>query len=240
MSNNILLIGHKMTDMSALFNADSRRGGQAPPNVGLTSNVIPEAKGLPRGVSVEYALDATKKWYVLRVSYGRSIKAARHIAKCQIDFYHPLHKVMKMVNNKRRKVTEPLLPNLIFVYAQNEVVEQLVKDLNPDGLLSYYYNHFQEDFFGKNPPLTIPIHCMDNFIRATSVPDSDILVVSPCYCHFKSGDRVRVIEGAFRGVEGRIARAAGQQRVIVELEGLCLVATAYIPTAFLRPIPLGK
>ena len=64
--------------------------------------------------------------------------------------------------------------------------------------------------------------------------------MSPCYCHFKSGDRVRVIEGAFRGVEGRIARAAGQQRVIVELEGLCLVATAYIPTAFLRPISLGK
>lgn len=41
-----------MTDMSALFNADSRRGGQAPPNVGLTSNVIPEAKGLPRGVTL--------------------------------------------------------------------------------------------------------------------------------------------------------------------------------------------
>jgi hypothetical protein len=30
-----------------------------------------------------------------------------------------------------------------------------------------------------------------------------------------------------------VARAAGQRRVIVELEGIALIATAYIPTAFL-------
>ncbi|MCF2659687.1 UpxY family transcription antiterminator [Parabacteroides distasonis] len=222
--------------MSALSNASSRSGGQEPTHIGLTSNVIPEGK-LQRGVSVEYTLDPTKKWYVLRVSYGRSMKASEHIAKLQIDFYHPLHKVVKLVNNKRRKVTEPLLPNLIFVYAPDEVVEQLVKDLNPDGLLSYYYNHFHEDLYGKNPPLTISIPSMNNFIRATSVDEADIRVVKASQCVFKSGDRVRVTEGTFKGVEGRVARAGRQQRVVVELEGLCLVATAYIPTAFLCPIP---
>ena len=222
--------------MSALSNASSRSGGQEPTHIGLTSNVIPEGK-MQRGVSVEYTPDPTKKWFVLRVSYGRSSKAAEFIAKYQLDFYHPLHKVVKLVNNKRRKVTEPLLPNLIFVYAQDDLVEQLVKEYNPDGLLSYYYNHFNEDFFGKNPPLTIPVPSMNNFIRATSVDDTDIRVVKASQCTFKSGDRVRVTEGTFKGVEGRVARAGRQQRVIVELEGLCLVATAYIPTAFLCPIP---
>ena len=88
------LIGHKWTDMSALSNASSRSGGQEPTHIGLTSNVIPKGK-LQRGVSVEYTLDPTKKWHVLRVSYGRSMKASEHIAKLQIDFYHPLHKVVK-------------------------------------------------------------------------------------------------------------------------------------------------
>jgi ribosomal protein L24 len=47
---------------------------------------------------------------------------------------------------------------------------------------------------------------------------------------------VRVIDGQFTGVEGRVARAAGEQRVVVELEGVCLFATAYVPSAFLRKL----
>ena len=222
--------------MSALNNAAPRRGGHKPPNIGFASNVIPEAKGLPRGVSVEYAQDETKQWYVLRASYARSKKAISYLIKREIDYYYPMHKVMKMVNGRRRKVTEPLLPNFIFVYVQEETVKGLVGDFNPDGILSYYYNHFIADTFGKNPPLTISVSSMNNFIRATSVVDKDIRVVTAGQCSFKSGDRVRVIDGDFKGVEGRVARAGRQQRVIVELEGLCLVATAYIPTAFLSPM----
>jgi hypothetical protein len=43
-----------------------------------------------------------------------------------------------------------------------------------------------------------------------------------------------VIEGLFKGVEGRVARVAGQQRVVISLSGIGLISTAYIPTAFLR------
>jgi transcription antitermination factor NusG len=43
-----------------------------------------------------------------------------------------------------------------------------------------------------------------------------------------------VIDGPFKGVEGRVARVAGQQRVVISLTDVGLVSTAYIPTAFLR------
>ena len=46
---------------------------------------------------------------------------------------------------------------------------------------------------------------------------------------FKLGDHVVVTEGEFKGIHGRVARIAGQQRVIVELFEGCLVASAYIP-----------
>jgi transcription antitermination factor NusG len=55
-------------------------------------------------------------------------------------------------------------------------------------------------------------------------------------CRFQGGDRVRVIGGQFVGVEGRVARVAGEQRVVVELQGVCLFATAYVPSAFLQKI----
>lgn len=223
--------------MNALINAEDRRGGTLPPSAGFASCVNPEANGSPAGVSVEYAPDSAKQWYVLRVSYGRSERVGRLLTKRSIAYYLPMHTVVKLVNNKRRKVTEPLLPNLIFVHAEPDVLYDLVVNANPDRLMTYYYNHFKTDSFGKNPPLTIPERSMASFIKVTSSANENVRIISPRYCHFKSGDRVRVMGGEFEGVEGRVARAAGQQRVIVELEGLCLIATAYIPTGLLSTIP---
>ena len=62
------------------------------------------------------------------------------------------------------------------------------------------------------------------------------MFVQPSQCHFRSGELVKVIEGPFTGVEGRVARVAGQQRVILTLSEVGLISTAYVPTAFIRKI----
>ena len=85
-----------------------------------------------------------------------------------------------------------------------------------------------------NPPLIVSNSEMINFIRATVSKSEHILFVKPSQCHYKDGDRVRVIDGLFCGVEGRVARVSGQQRVIVSLSKVGLVSTAYIPTAFIE------
>lgn len=53
---------------------------------------------------------------------------------------------------------------------------------------------------------------------------------------FETGQLVRVVEGAFTGVVGRVARYQGQQRVAVIVDNLMTVCTAYIPSAFLTPL----
>ncbi len=82
---------------------------------------------------------------------------------------------------------------------------------------------------GTNPPLTIPEAAMANFIRLTSIRNPNIIPITSPNIHFKLGDMVRVTEGEFQGIRGRVARIAGQQRIIVELFDGCLVATAYVP-----------
>ena len=77
---------------------------------------------------------------------------------------------------------------------------------------------------------------MINFIKATSTDSDHVRIVSSDQCHYKSGDMVRVIAGEFKGVIGKVARIAGQQRVVVDITGLCLVATAYIPSDFIETI----
>ena len=73
------------------------------------------------------------------------------------------------------------------------------------------------------------VEVMDNFIKLTSIKNPHIIPVTSQNIQYKLGDHVIVTEGNFEGIQGRVARIAGQQRVIVELFSGCLVATAYIP-----------
>ena len=93
-------------------------------------------------------------------------------------------------------------------------------------LLSFYYDHtlHLESDPTKNPPLIIPPSAMDNFIRLTSVTNPHIIPITSPNIHFKLGDLVLITEGEFAGIRGRVARIAGQQRVVVELFDGCLVA----------------
>ena len=222
--------------MSTLSNVETRRGEAKPPSVRPTSDTIPEAQSSQTGVSVRYAPDPTKSWFVLRASYGREDKAADYIINDGTYAYIAKRMVRKSVNNQPKKVLESLIPNLLFVYTTDEKARQYVKQTPALSFLSYYYNHLEQTNQLKNPPLIISCQEMENFIRATQSMNEHLMFVTEQQCHFKSGDPVKVIDGPFKGVEGRVARVAGQQRVIVSLSNIGLVSTAYVPTAFLNVV----
>lgn len=222
-------------DMNALINAHTTRGRSRSTHVGLTSNVLPEAQRSQTGVSSDYVQKANHEWFVLRVTYNRTQKACDIISTANVQSYMPMHYVIKKEIGKKR-ILQPLLPNLFFVYATRETVNSIIKKKGEEtSVLKFYLDKTKplEDN-GKHPPLTIPFTSMTNFIKATSTDSEHVRIVSAEQCHYKSGDIVKVIEGEFKGVTGRVARIAGQQRIVVEISGLCLVATAYIPTEFIE------
>lgn len=230
---------------SALPNADSRRGGKTPSSARLTSCTSPEvqsdaAENSQTGVSSDYAQEEKEQWFVLRATYGRTSQALDALRAKNVETYLPMHYVIKEIDGKRKLIHEPLLPNIIFARMTRQKTHDFVKEpASTAKWLKYYTDKTKpvEWSTGKNPPVTIPDNEMLNFIRLTSVNSEHIMVLPPERCHFKSGDLVRIIEGAFTGIIGRVARAAGQQRVVVEIEGLCNIATAYIPNDFMQIIP---
>ena len=219
--------------MSTLSNVETGRGQTIPPSVRLAPDTIPEAKSSRTGVSVKYVPDKDKSWYVFRALYGREEKALDFIVEDGTFGYIAKHYVRKIVNGKQKKVLKSLISGLLFVYTTEEKADEYVKSTPALSYLTYYYDHFRLDNNQKNPPLTISNKEMENFIIATCSNNEHLRFVEESQCHFKGGEIVRITDGDFKGVEGRVARVAGQQRVIVELDGLCLIATAYIPTAFL-------
>lgn len=230
--------------MDALLNADTRRGGNNPSSAGLTSSTSPEVQGQETknsqtGVSSNCVPKGKKQWFVLRATYGRAEKALGYLQAKNIETYLPMHYVVKIINGNRKLIKEPLLPNIIFAYMTREKTYEFVKKpALTASWIKYYTDKTKpvEPETGKNPPVIIPDNEMTNFIKLTSVNSEHIMVLPPKRCHFKKDDLVRIIEGPFTGVVGRVGRAAGQQRVFVVLEGLCNVATAYIPNDFIQSI----
>ena len=222
--------------MNALINAHTHRGRSRSPYVGLTSNVLPEAQRSHTGVSSDYVQKANHEWFVLRVTYNRTQKAHGIISTSDVQSYMPMHYVIKKEIGKKKRILQPLLPNLLFVYTTREVVNSIIKKKGDEtSVLKFYLDKTKPlEENGKHPPLTISFPAMTNFIKATNTDSEHVRIVSSEQCHYKSGDMVKVIGGEFKGVIGKVARIAGQQRVVVEISGLCLVATAYIPNGFLE------
>ena len=210
---------------------------------GLAPMATPRAESSQTGVSVEYAPSPDKKWYVLRASYGRECLAEDLLIQSQTYAYVAKQYRYIEVNGHPKRVLENLISNLVFAYMTPLQATMYVRNNLPDmaspvpqlaTFLSFYYDHFAEGELWRNPPLTVPEHEMLNFIRATSTHDENLLLLHGGDFHFKTDDEVEVIAGQFKGVRGRVIRARGQQRVLIQLTALnCLCATAYIPSAFL-------
>lgn len=223
------------TDAS-LYNGQPTDTGLSCPSAGLTSRTPSTSEDTRNGVSVENVPAGNKQWFVLRVSYGRIDKAKTYVEAKGMECYVPLRYKEVRKQGKKRIIPKPLLPSLIFLHATAEQAETLLHDNKvmtneSQALLSYYFDHtiHLQNNPNSNPPLKIRDEAMNNFIRLTSIKNPHIIPVTSNSIQFKLGDNVVVTEGEFKGVHGRVARIAGQQRVVVELFDGCLVATAYVP-----------
>ena len=228
-----------MADAS-LYNGQPNDTGLSCPRTRLTS-CTPSISKNRGGVSVENVPSENKQWFVLRVTYGRIIKAKALVEAKGLECYVPLRYKEVRKQGKKRIITEPLLPSFLFVHATAEQVETLLYEIKVStnesrNLLSYYFDHTsqRQDNPDRNPPLTICDEAMNNFIRLTSIKNPHIIPVTTEIIQYKLGDIVIVTEGDFKDIHGRVARIAGQQRVIVELFDGCLVATAYVPKEAMR------
>uniref|UniRef100_UPI0040257907 UpxY family transcription antiterminator n=1 Tax=Segatella hominis TaxID=2518605 RepID=UPI0040257907 len=224
-------------------------GGEFPPCAGLTSNVLPEAQSTvsaessQTGVSTRSAHIATKPqiqkeeishWYALRTTYGREKKAYDYLTAKGITAFYPTTNVVKLIKGKRKVVTESRLPNIFFAYGTEEQLKSFVYDNVNLPFLRFYYRHIHVGRRIEKTPLIVPDYQMES-LKIICAADADNTIVSLGEVpKFEKGQLVRITDGAFKGVIGRVARWQGQQRVGVVVDDLITFCTAYVPSAFLE------
>lgn len=228
--------------MDTLLNVNTRRGGNEFSYAGFTSNVSPEVQNLQVesshvGGTSNFVLKANYHWFVFRVLYGHMDNVVDALENKGIKMYIPMRYDMIEMSGKKKLRKVPLLPGLIFVYMTREMTFDFVRQPAPTAkYLKYYTDKTQpvEPETGYNPPIIVADRIMDHFIEASSIINEHSMMLPKERCRFKKNELVRVIEGDFKGVIGKVVRAAGQQRVGINIEGLGTFVTAYIPNDFME------
>ena len=224
--------------------------GETPPCAGLTPNVLPEAQSTISAVSSHTGVSTrnvhtgttlkqqkqedTPHWYALRCTYGREKAAYDYFVAKGIIAFYPTTNAVKIINGKRKVVAESRLPNIFFAFGTEEQIKTFVYDNVNLPFLRFYYRHVHVGCRINKTPLIVPDYQMES-LKIICAADMDNTIVSLTEVpKFEKGQLVRVVDGAFKGVIGIVARWQGQQRVGVVVEGLVTMVTAYVPNAFLE------
>ena len=228
---------------AALFNANRIGGGDVPPCVGVKSSALPEVRKLflaensDTGVSTSNAPSTSKHWYTMRTTYGREQKAYDFIVSNGGTAFLPLIKQERVIKGKKTIVDVSRIPNIFFVYGTEDEVKAYAFDNVHLPFLRFYYESHHEGVTLIKEPLIVPDRQIQSLQILCQAEAKDIrFVPDEMIPKFQEGESVVITQGEFKGIEGKVARWHGQQRVAIIIEGLCVIVTAYVPSAYLEKL----
>ena len=174
-------------------------------------------------------------WYALRVSYSRELKVRDKLNELGVKTFVPMmwrrcpvKPGMTTGNPSRRLV--PAVGNLCFAYSTKAELEDFIRGYGETSPVHFYWDRT------ANKPLIVPEKAMNDFIAVSSTLDEDLIYITEITSKLREGQTVKVKEGPFKGIEGKVVRIRKSRRILVELPGMLAVATTYIQPEYLEII----
>lgn len=169
-------------------------------------------------------------WYALKVFYNKVFEIEDLLKKDQIESYIPCETVLVEHGGVKKKIRKPVISSLLFFRSTETQAIKLQQQLTDRVIL------YTKNIDMKKQPLVIPEREMNLFMLVSSSGEKGVEYFGEDRMEFHTGERVRVIDGSFKGAEGYIHRIKGNRRLIISIQGVCAVATSYIPQCFLVKI----
>ncbi len=168
----------------------------------------------------------------MRVTYGREMRMKAYLDELGVENFLPLQYQTVVRNDIRSRKLLPAIRNLIFIHASKQVITRLKHEYTRIEPLRYMTRTLRSEN-GRKEILVVPDAQMENFMKVATVQDESVLYLQPSNYLNKVGKKVRIIDGPFTGVEGKILRINKNKKVVVELEGIVSVAVAFVPSQFM-------
>ncbi len=172
------------------------------------------------------------RWYILRSSAANAVELAGQIQDKGLRTFVPTEYHATMIGEEKVWQQIPSQPDLLFVYG---TYDDIRTNINHPGINTLRFVHETEDH-QQNVPLTIRDEEMENLIHLVSVSIPQSYSVTDAEIHYRPGGPVRITDGPFKDVIGRVARIHTQTRVVVTIPGIISYATTYIPKHQMQPI----
>ena len=163
-------------------------------------------------------------WYVANTCRQEK-KIKQRLDSMGIENFIPFQQIARKIHGVDKLIEVPVIPNLVFIHTTLKTCMSLIQEYAFD--MRYLRDRETGNF------LIVPDKQMNDFMFLLDFSKDMVEVVNE---NLKKGDKVRVIKGDFAGIEGELIRVKGHKRVVVRLEGVVSLATAYIPSSFLEKI----
>ncbi|MCH5247330.1 MAG: UpxY family transcription antiterminator [Muribaculaceae bacterium] len=164
-------------------------------------------------------------WFALRIYHGAVKPIISLCENAGVEYYRPMQMVEYMKDGGKFYVEEPIIVNLLFVKSSIEFVKSL-QGATRNRAYPYCYAE-------TNRPQPIDDHTMAVFRMVVQKGANHLRIVD---FPIDKGDRVRVIDGMFKGAEGYVRRVHGTKLFVVALEGIVAIAVTHIPRQFLERV----
>ena len=163
-------------------------------------------------------------WYVANTCRQEK-KIKQRLDSMGIENFIPFQQIARKIHGVDKLIEVPVIPNLVFIHTTFKSCMSLIQEY------AFYMRYLRDRETGNF--LIVPDKQMNDFMFLLDFSKEMVEVVNE---NLKKGDKVRVIKGDFAGIEGELIRVKGHKRVVVRLEGVVSLATAYIPGSFLEKI----
>ena len=162
------------------------------------------------------------QWYVLRVTYSRELKIKALLDERGVTTFVPMVWHKKAEGAKTEKKLVPAVSNLCFVRWTRHEIDDFIRGYGDNSPVHYYWDRT------TSRPMTVPDKAMDDFIKVASSLDEDLIYITEISDKLREGQMVKVREGSFAGVTGKIVRIRKSRRIMVEIPGMLAVASTYV------------
>ena len=193
-------------------------------------------------------------WYALKVFYGKVFDIEAKLADMDLETYIPVRKDLlkgeEHMRALRRLATPddrrrdnqfvqagpliykrvPIVTSLLFVRAPKERVKEIEDTVQDKGFIYRTADRKGEAVIPDKQMAMFQLVCSSGAEGLEFFADDDMT-------RYRTGDRVRVLEGPLQGAEGYIKRIRKDRRLLVAIEGFIAVATSFIPPQFLEKVP---
>jgi transcription antitermination factor NusG len=171
------------------------------------------------------AHDCGAHWYAVRTRSRHEKMAAAMLASVDVEHYAPLRSKLSQWSDRKQVVELPVFSGYLFVRI-NLLKDSRLKVLKSPGVVSFIGNH------------SGPSAILDKEIEDIRTVLASKVEYAPC-SSLEKGDRVRVIRGAFVGVEGTLVGRNSPSRLLVSIETIQQSLSLSISTADVELICAG-